>query len=154
VVALLCVIWTVMVTGLLTLSALLYNLISDIVGGIEVVVLEETVIATSKARPQPATTPRRVRPAFLRSGRAIVTEEVPEPAEVPLPREAPAAAPAAAAASYPAGDGDGRREPVAAPAAEEERREPARRPAPASRPERDEAVVGNVTEFPKRDVAG
>lgn len=37
------VVWTVLMTGLTTLAALMYNLISDIVGGIEVVVLEETL---------------------------------------------------------------------------------------------------------------
>ena len=37
------VVWTVLLTGLTTLSAVMYNLISDIVGGIEIVVLEETL---------------------------------------------------------------------------------------------------------------
>jgi len=39
------VVWTVLMTGLTTLAAVMYNLISDIVGGIEVVVLEETLNA-------------------------------------------------------------------------------------------------------------
>ncbi len=39
------VVWTVLLTGLTTLSAVMYNLISDIVGGIEIVVLEETLNA-------------------------------------------------------------------------------------------------------------
>jgi hypothetical protein len=38
-------------TGLTTLAALMYNLISDIVGGIEVVVLEETLNATQAIQP-------------------------------------------------------------------------------------------------------
>jgi hypothetical protein len=37
------VVWTVLLTGLTTLSAVMYNLISDIVGGVEIVVLEETL---------------------------------------------------------------------------------------------------------------
>ena len=37
------VVWTVLMTGFTTLSAVMYNLISDIVGGIEIVVLEETL---------------------------------------------------------------------------------------------------------------
>ena len=39
------VVWTVLMTGLTTLAAVMYNLISDIVGGIEIVVLEETLNA-------------------------------------------------------------------------------------------------------------
>ncbi len=35
--------WAVVMTGFTTLGAVLYNLISDVVGGIEVVVLEEIV---------------------------------------------------------------------------------------------------------------
>ena len=34
--------WTVLMTGFTTLGAVLYNLISDVVGGVEVIVLEET----------------------------------------------------------------------------------------------------------------
>ena len=37
------VVWTVLMTGITTLAAVMYNLISDIVGGVEVVVLEETL---------------------------------------------------------------------------------------------------------------
>ncbi len=37
------VVWTVAMTGLTTLAAVMYNLISDVVGGVEVVVLEETM---------------------------------------------------------------------------------------------------------------
>jgi hypothetical protein len=42
IVILLAVIGTILFTGFVTLGAVVYNLISDIVGGIEVVVLEET----------------------------------------------------------------------------------------------------------------
>lgn len=45
------VVWTVLLTGLTTLAALMYNLISDIVGGIEVVVLEETLNAPQTVPP-------------------------------------------------------------------------------------------------------
>ena len=42
IVVLLAVVATIAVTGFLTLGAVVYNLISDLVGGIEVIVLEET----------------------------------------------------------------------------------------------------------------
>jgi hypothetical protein len=45
------VVWTVLATGITTLGAVMYNLISDIVGGIEVVVLEETLNAPQAAQP-------------------------------------------------------------------------------------------------------
>lgn len=47
----LCVAWTVLMTGLTTLAAVMYNLISDIVGGLEVVVLEETMNVPQAAAP-------------------------------------------------------------------------------------------------------
>ena len=50
-----------MMTGLMTLGAVLYNLISDVVGGVELIVLEETYLA-----PAPRTTP--VRPAVHTPG--------------------------------------------------------------------------------------
>jgi hypothetical protein len=56
VLVLLSIIGVVMFTGLMTLGAVVYNLISDVVGGIEVIVLEETY-AVAVARPAP------VRPA-------------------------------------------------------------------------------------------
>ena len=43
IVALLAVVGVVMMTGLFTLAAVVYNLISDLVGGVELVVLEETI---------------------------------------------------------------------------------------------------------------
>jgi len=51
VVLLLAVIGTIMMTGFFTLGAVIYNLISDLVGGIEVIVLEET-------GPTPGTRPK------------------------------------------------------------------------------------------------
>jgi ABC-type multidrug transport system fused ATPase/permease subunit len=43
VVVFLAVVWTALMSGLTTLAAVIYNLISDVVGGIEIVVLEETL---------------------------------------------------------------------------------------------------------------
>ena len=61
VVVLLAVFWTVLMTGVMTLAAVLYNLISDAVGGVEVVVLEEVVV------PVPASAQgAQVRPARSR----------------------------------------------------------------------------------------
>ena len=40
IVVLLAVVWAVLMTGVMTLAAVLYNLISDMVGGVEVIVLE------------------------------------------------------------------------------------------------------------------
>jgi len=56
VLVLLTIIGVVVFTGLMTLGAVVYNLISDVVGGIEVIMLEETY-AVAVARPAP------VRPA-------------------------------------------------------------------------------------------
>jgi hypothetical protein len=44
VVVLLAVIGTIMMTGFFTLGAVMYNLISDLVGGVELIVLEETAV--------------------------------------------------------------------------------------------------------------
>ena len=49
---LLTVISVIVLTGLMTLGALIYNLISDLVGGIEIIVLEETYLVT-QARQAP-----------------------------------------------------------------------------------------------------
>ncbi len=57
--------WSVVMTGFTTLGAVLYNLISDVVGGIEVVVLEETI------------------------GMALVTPPAPMPIIPPTPVEIP-----------------------------------------------------------------
>jgi len=55
---LLAIIGTILLTGFFTLAAVIYNLISDLVGGIEVVVLEETAIpaVTRPATPRGAVT--------------------------------------------------------------------------------------------------
>jgi len=44
--------WAVFMTGMTTLSAVMYNLVSDVVGGIEVVVLEETMNVPAAPRPR------------------------------------------------------------------------------------------------------
>ena len=55
VVLLAAVVWTVLASAAMTLGAVLYNLISDLVGGIELVVLEEThsVATPAPTRPRP-----------------------------------------------------------------------------------------------------
>jgi hypothetical protein len=74
------VVWAVLSTGLMTLAAVMYNLISDVVGGVEVVVLEETLTPLAVA-PPPA--PKRWAPAPPNGGKTdqtaadIPTEEVP-----------------------------------------------------------------------------
>ncbi len=45
--------WAVVMTGITTLGAVLYNLISDVVGGIEVVVLEESIGSPMVVQPAP-----------------------------------------------------------------------------------------------------
>lgn len=52
VVLLLAVAGTIMLTGFFTLAAVVYNLISDLVGGVEVIVLEETSVPQTAARPK------------------------------------------------------------------------------------------------------
>ena len=73
VVIFLAVVWTIVATAAMTLGAVLYNLIADLVGGVEITVLEETY---SQA-PQPAqSTP--VRPARPRPvQRAAAADPVP-----------------------------------------------------------------------------
>lgn len=49
IVALLAIVGTILMTGLFTLGAVVYNLISDLVGGVEFVVLEESGGASAKS---------------------------------------------------------------------------------------------------------
>ena len=65
------VVWTVLLTGLTTLSAVMYNLISDIVGGIEIMVLEETLNAPQGAQ------------AGVRIPRSWQTSTPPPPSRLP-----------------------------------------------------------------------
>lgn len=55
VVLMLAIVWVVIVSGAMTLAAVLYNLISDIVGGVEIIMLEETgdQVAPTQAQPRP-----------------------------------------------------------------------------------------------------
>lgn len=69
IVVLLAVVGTILMTGLFTLGAVVYNLISDLVGGVELVVLEESAPARKAARRvslpvvvAPAERPARARP--------------------------------------------------------------------------------------------
>lgn len=53
VVVMFAIVWVVVVTAAMTLAAVLYNLISDVVGGIEVVVLEEYADAPTAQASRP-----------------------------------------------------------------------------------------------------
>jgi preprotein translocase subunit SecY len=67
---------SVIAIGLTTLASVMYNLISDVVGGVEIVMLEET-LTTPAATPKPYQTPRS-RPAPNGSSTAdLPTEETP-----------------------------------------------------------------------------
>jgi hypothetical protein len=76
VIVLFAIIGTILFTGFFTLGAVIYNLISDLVGGIEVVVLEET------AMPQPQ------RPAAGLSAAPRTTRVRPLPTVKPIVRAA------------------------------------------------------------------
>ena len=80
VIVLLTVIGVIVLTGLMTLGALIYNLISDLVGGIEIIVLEETYLV-AQARQAP------VRPAV----HVPTTDEVDTVRDESLVQEAPQA---------------------------------------------------------------
>ena len=70
------IVWAVLSTGFMTLAAVMYNLITDVVGGVEVVVLEESL--SSVAAPLNPPPPRRFAPAPPNGG-----SSKPEPADVP-----------------------------------------------------------------------
>ncbi len=123
---LLAVIWTVLATGFATLGALLYNLISDVVGGIEVIVLEESLApASAGVRPAIPKKGRRIRLPLRRSKEAPTLA----PAAVPQPTAAPAGHPAAPAS--PARPAAKPTEPAGRPAQPAARTAP---PPPASAP--------------------
>ena len=63
IVVFLAVVGSVAMTAVMTLGAVLYNLIADLVGGVELTVLEETYAATPQTVQQ-----QRVRPAVHRPG--------------------------------------------------------------------------------------
>lgn len=51
VVIFLAIVWTIVATAAMTLGAVLYNLIADLVGGVELTVLEETYTQPAQATP-------------------------------------------------------------------------------------------------------
>jgi len=67
----------ILMSGVMTLAAVLYNLISDVVGGIEIIVLEETYNLP----------PARVRPAVHRAETAETAPVVPAAPPVEAPSE-------------------------------------------------------------------
>ncbi|MBN2113125.1 MAG: DUF3566 domain-containing protein [Acidimicrobiia bacterium] len=94
---LLAIVGTILMTGLFTLGAVVYNLISDLVGGVEFVVLEETTGAVPAARR--VKLPVTVAPKEEAGGRGVR----------PLPKVAPLGAPGSP------GDGEATRVPEAPP---------------------------------------
>ena len=54
--------WAILSSGLTTLGAIMYNLVADVVGGVEVVLLEENVVPVLVAAPP--SEPVRVEPSF------------------------------------------------------------------------------------------
>ncbi len=51
------IVFAVLATGLTTLGAVMYNLIADVVGGVEFVVLEESIVVSVPAVPTPVRVP-------------------------------------------------------------------------------------------------
>ena len=49
--AILAVVWAVLACGLTTMAAVMYNLVADVVGGVEVVLLEENLVPVVVASP-------------------------------------------------------------------------------------------------------
>ena len=85
--AFLAVAWTVLMTGFTTLAAVMYNLTADVVGGLEVVVLEETLNVPATAAPIQTSQTRPVQswqaPAVTGSTpRSLETPRSPEVTEV------------------------------------------------------------------------
>ena len=77
----LAVVGTVVMTGVTTLAAVMYNLIADVVGGVEVVVLEETLnVPVAAPRPVPQ---RQVAPATPAPQPRAATSERRELADLP-----------------------------------------------------------------------
>ena len=106
------IIWAILMTGLATLGALFYNLISDTVGGVEVVVLEEVIApmaaAGGSAAVRPARRPSRVRPQTATSRATAAKPKTPPATEKPAPAAKPAATEKPAAqAEKSAANGEG-----------------------------------------------
>ncbi|MEA1902787.1 MAG: DUF3566 domain-containing protein [Actinomycetota bacterium] len=84
------VVWWVLMTGITTAFAIVYNLVSDVVGGLEVVVLEETLnpVVTEQGETQQVLHP----PADYRTGNgAIVPPE--DHADIPTEESDPVGLP-------------------------------------------------------------
>lgn len=71
--------WWVTMTGLTVAGAIVYNLVSDVVGGLEVVVLEETL------NPVIAPAPMLHPPVDYRSGNGASSEHADTPTEETIP---------------------------------------------------------------------
>lgn len=67
--------WAVLGCGITTLLAVMYNLVSDVVGGVEIVVLEETLHGPATTGQQPAVPPQARRPALTTAD--LPTQETP-----------------------------------------------------------------------------
>ncbi|MDH3729668.1 MAG: DUF3566 domain-containing protein [Acidimicrobiia bacterium] len=105
VVLFLSVIWAILMTGLATLGSVLYNLIADTVGGVEVVVLEEVIAPMAapggSSVMRPARRPARQRPSVGRSQSATPSKAAITPQQ---PKAAPAVQPEATANGEATGD--------------------------------------------------
>lgn len=55
--AILSVTWAVLACGLTTMAAVMYNLVADVVGGVEVVLLEENLVPVMLAAPPESSSP-------------------------------------------------------------------------------------------------
>ncbi len=55
--AILSVTWAVLACGLTTMAAVMYNLVADVVGGVEVVLLEENLVPVMLATPPESSSP-------------------------------------------------------------------------------------------------
>lgn len=78
------VVWWVLTTGVTTAFAIVYNLVSDVVGGLEVVVLEETLNPVVTQPQAPVLHP----PADYRQGNGAATPP-PEAADIPTEETPP-----------------------------------------------------------------
>jgi hypothetical protein len=80
------VVWWVLATGATVLLAITYNLVSDVVGGIEVVVLEETLnpVAMPQQVLHPPTDYRPGNGSTAPSDQADIPTEETAPVTVPL----------------------------------------------------------------------
>lgn len=76
------VVWWVLMTGMTVAGAVIYNLVSDVVGGLEIVMLEETL--NPVVAPQPVLHP----PADYRAGNGAITPPEGQ-ADIPTEESAP-----------------------------------------------------------------